>query len=176
MNNVMRSKYVFIVFISILFFQCKTTQLRKFENAVRKSTSINFLNLQEFNRSRELMLNTFSPDVIENDSVIILEYFADGIHGYYCTIYESKGSLRHYSAARNIKRKGGSIYVDSLKTSDVKDRILPMIINGELNDVIKKGGGATLTPAALLIINILTKNENKTGFDTKTVVTQKFSP
>lgn len=176
MISIMKNKYMFtLLFIPILFFQCRTTQLEKFENTVRKSPSINFLNPQEFNKCRELMLNTFSPDVIENDSVIILEYFADGTHGYYCTIYESKDKLcRSYLAVRSIQK--GAIYVDSLRTSDIKDKILPMIINGQLSEVKNRGDKTTLTPATTLIINILIKNKDQTVFSANTVVTQNFLP
>lgn len=175
MNDIMKNKYTYIVFISILFFQCKTTQLEKFENSVRKSTSVNFLNLQEFSRSRELMLSTFSPDVIENDSVIILEYFADGIHGYYCTIYKSKDKFyRCYSAVRSIKK--GVIYVDSLELSNIEDKILPMIIKGQLGEVKNRGDKTRLTPETKLVINILIKNKDQTDFNINTVITQKFLP
>ena len=163
------------MFIFVLLFQCKTTQLESFKNSVRKSTSINFLNPQEFNRSRELMLNTFSVDVMENDSVIIMEYFPDGLQNYYCTIYESKDKIvRRYRA--NVSIKKGAIYVDSLSTSNVKDEILPMIIDGKLDEVKKRGEKTTLTPASTLIINILTKDEDKADFKIKTVRTRNFLP
>lgn len=175
MNTIMKNNWIYILFIPILFFQCKTTQLEKFEKAVKKSTSIKFLNPQEFKKSRELMLSTFSPNVIESDSVIILEYFADGIHGYYCTIYESRDRIcKMYSAVVSIKN--GAICVDSLERSNVKDKILPMIINGDLDKVKKKGDKTTLTPAALLIINILTKEGDKPEFNVRTVITRNFLP
>jgi len=165
-----------MISILVLFFcQCRTTQLDVLKNTIRKSTSIKFLNLQEFNKSRELMLNTISPNVIENDSIIILEYFSDGVSGYYCTIYESKNKLcRRYFTDRSIKK--GAIYIDSLRASNVNDEILPMIINGQLDEVKKRGDNSTLTPAASLIINIITKDANKKEFNKKTLVTQKFLP
>ena len=171
----MKNKCIYILcFFAVFFLQCRTTQLEKIENMVRKTTPIKFLNSQEFNVCRELMLKTFSANVIENDSIIILEYFADGVQGYYCTIYESKDRiLKGYYAARTIKN--GDIHVDSLKMSNVRDKILPMVINSQLNEVKKRGDNTTLTPAATLIINILIKNEDKTNFNIETILTQNFN-
>ncbi len=173
----MKIKLVIFFCCAILFFcQCKTSQLSRIENLVKKSTAIKFLNKQEFDQCRGLMLKTLSPSIMHNDTIIILEYFPDGTgSSYSCSIYESRNrTVSIYTTIKSMQK--GEIHIDSLALlSNVKDYILPMVINNQLDEVKKRGDATTLTPASTLILNILSKDKAKNRFTIQTLNTQDFN-
>lgn len=151
-------------------------QLRR---GIIKSYPAKFLNKKDFDESRALMFEKLSPDILHNDTIIIIEGFEDFVHRtYYVRIYESnrgRGRYRYYVARSSIKE--GKVYVDSLVLypyPTVPDKIMDMAREGELAEIKRRGDATTLTPAARLIINIGVKNKEKNKFDFTTLTTSEF--
>lgn len=173
-------KIINIICIAVIIFilyQCKTNQLERIEiNLKKTSENIKLINKEEFEESRNLIFNKLSSNnnVLKNDTIIFLEYFFDGTGGYHCTIYESDNRIiNRYSAQKSIKNK--AIHIDSLVVSKAPDKILRMILDGQLDEIKQRGDATTLTPAAILIINIGVKDKEKNKFNFKTLVTQEFT-
>ena len=169
----MKIKYIIFFFI-LLFLQCRTNYLVQIRRDLKKSSSIKFINKEEFEKSRNLMFSKLPSNVLKNDTIIFIEYFTDGMSvGYYCTIYQSSDkSVNGYVAKKSIKDK--KVHVDSLMILNFPDKILTMIREGKLDEIKEKGNMTTITPAAALIINIGVKNEQKMKFDFTTLITQSF--
>jgi hypothetical protein len=148
--------------------------LNKLKKEIKKSYSVKYLNKNEFDKSRDLMFKSLSPDIMNNDTIILLEYFTSVNGNYVYTIYESNNkSIKKYVAQKSIRDRG--VYVDSLKASNIPDKILNMVRMGKLDEVKRRGDATTLTPAATLIINVGVKNKKKEKFDFTTLITQSFS-
>ena len=170
----MKNKYIIFSLVISLFIQCKTNKLAQIQKGIIKSYPAKFLNKRDFDKSRTLMFENLSPEILSNDTIILLEYFSDIHRTYYYTIYESNDkSIKSYIAATSIK--SGKFYVDSLRASNIDDKILKMILTNKLNEIKKRGDATTLTPAAILIINIGVKDKEKNKFNFKTLVTQDFN-
>ncbi|MDL2291825.1 hypothetical protein LJB80_01585 [Bacteroides sp. OttesenSCG-928-F21] len=119
------------------------------------------------------MFKKIPDDVMKNDSIIILEYYTDGLSRYSCTIYESEDKTeRGYTVATSIKDR--VVVIDSLRSIRLKDDILPMVLKGQLQKIVEEGKKTTLTPGGRLIITILRKEENKNKFNIQTVKSFKF--
>lgn len=72
--------------------------------------------------------------------------------------------------------KNGKVFIDSLSNiSNVPDKILPIVLKGEFDEIKRRGDASTLTPAAALIINVGVRNGEKRKFDFTTLFTQKFA-
>lgn len=170
----MKIKYTFYIFIIPFFFQCRTNQLGQIKKEIKRSYSIKYLNKYEFEESRSLMFENLSPSIVNNDTIILLEYFTSVNGNYSCTLYESNTrQAKKYVAQKSIKNR--RVYVDSLRVLNIPDKMLKMVQLGELDEIKRRGNATTLTPAATLIINIGVKNKEKKKFDFRTLVTQSFS-
>lgn len=171
----MKIKYVFCFIILFLFSQCKTSKLAQIRKEIRNSFSIKYLNKEDFDRSRSLMLEKLSPDILKNDTIIIIEGFY-GFNGhYFVSIHESNNNKnRYYIAKSSIKE--GKVHVDSLMLyPNAPNKVLDMVKKGELDEIKKRGDTTTLTPAATLIINIGVNNKETDKFDFTTLITRAFS-
>lgn len=158
----------------LLMTQCRSIPSQQIGKMMNKSISYSLWNSDFFYQSRKLMFNTFSDNVTENDSIIILEYFTEVITNYYCTIYESKNkSTRGYSASTSIKE--GNVIIDSLSRMDLRDGILPMVLERRFEEIKKRGEEALITPSTSLIISILRKDEKKKRFNIETFKTYEFN-
>ncbi len=170
------NKYQYVVLlICVLFFtQCKLNQLRVIEKDLNKSLPVRFINMEEFEKSRKLMLEKLPSDIIKNDTIIIMEYFPDGTGGSYsATIYESDKKKRtRYGIQKSIKK--GKVQIDSLFPIDLPDPILKLVVANRLDEIKKKGNVTTLTPVTSLIINIGIRNEEKNRFNFEVLYTNKF--
>lgn len=168
-------KNILLSFLLILFFtQCKSLPIQRVKQSMTKSFSMDLLVPDIFYKSRDLMFNTFSNNIMDNDSIIILEYYTDGLGQYSCTIYESKDKLvRKYFLVTSIKE--GIVIADSLVSTDLKDNILIMVLNSQLEKIKMEGENSTLTPSARLIISILRKDDKKRRFNLETLNTFRFA-
>ncbi len=119
------------------------------------------------------MLKTFSDQIVDNDSIIILEYGGGMTGGYSCTIYESQNAtIREYSAAKSIKK--GIVVVDSLVSDGgMGDPILSMVLDSKFEEIKEEGENSMLTPTNL-IITILRKDKKKKKFNIETIRTFAF--
>ena len=167
-------KFSIVLIFSFTLIQCQTSRHSQIKKEIIKSYSVKSLNKEEFDESRKRMIETLSPEIIENDTIILMEYFTNVNGNYSCTIYESKNRLTNrYIAQRSMKKN--RIYVDSLVSLNIPDKILGMVLAGDLDEIKIRGDEITITPAATLIINIGVKNKEKKKFDFITLVTQEFS-
>jgi hypothetical protein len=167
-------KYIPWLFVIFLLFQCKTNQLGKIKKEIMESYSVRHLNKEEFDESRNLMIKNLSPEIVKNDTIILLEYFT-GVNGNYSyTLYESTTrQVKRYVAQKSIRNR--KVYVDSLRISNIPDKILKMARMGKLDEIKQRGDATTITPAATLIVNIGIKDREKEKFNFTTLVTQEFS-
>lgn len=171
----MQTRFMLCLFLVFSSFQCDAGELQKIRKELEKTSCVKFLNKKEFEKSRSLMLEKLPSNLLENDTIVFMEYFSDGVGvGYYCTIYKSSDkSVERYIAKRSIKEN--KVCVDSLIVLDVPDKILEMVHVGKLDEIKKKGDTTTLTPSATLIINIGVKDKKQMKFNFTTLVTQNFS-
>ena len=168
-------KYSIILILSFPLTQCQISQFSQIKRRINKSTSIKFINKEEFNSSRALMLSILEPDIVKNDTIIIGESFPDGTgSNYHSWIYESnENELKCYKAIVSYKKK---VFIDSLVRCPCSEStILKMARTGRFDEIKRRGDATTLTPATTLIINIGVKNKEKKKFDFTTLVTQEFS-
>lgn len=159
--------------ILLCFCQCKSVQVRRIEKLIKTNTRSDYLNQDYLDKSRKFMFDLL-PEASKSDTVIILEYWR-GIPSpsYACTIYESKNNkVKRYITVSSLVKNG--IRVDSLEQTDLKDYILPMILNNQLEEIKKRGDSSGFTPATTLIINILIKNKLKKKFDIQRLETLDF--
>ena len=156
------------------FCQCKSLHERSIEKLVKANTKPDYFNPYFFQKSQELMFDLLPSEVSKSDTVIILEYFTSVPSGNYsCTIYESKNkTVNSYQAATSIVK--GDVRVDSLKQLDLKDYILPMVLNNQLQEIKNRGNLSCITPSTKLIINILIKDKTKKKFDLQRLETLDF--
>lgn len=166
----MRIKYILYLVIVFLFFQCKTTQLGQIEKEIRSSFTGKFLTQEIFDSSRDFMFKKLSPEILNSDTIILLEYFIDSKSNYAVTIYESSNQQRkRYNARKSIK--GGRVHVDSLALyPNVPDKHLDLARKGKLEDIIKSMEAETLTPSSILILNIGIKDKEKNKFNFTTLI------
>lgn len=165
-------KITLYTLITFLFVQCGSiSSLDQVKRLVNKSANLQFLNPTEFESARKLMLEKLDNDILSSDTIIIFELFPDGTGSPYNTsIYESNNrTVRSYYAVRNTPK----LTADSLAYTPIENKILTMVINGEIERVKDEGKNSTATPASKIIINIITKDE-KGKFTTRTVLTNSF--
>lgn len=172
-------RYYFKVFFSIIIIvlspHCQTNNLTQIKKYITESTSIPFINKDEFDKSRALMLSKLDYQFVKNDTIIFIESFPDGTgSNYHSWIYGSKeNTLECYKAIVSYKK---GVSIDSLVSfSCSKSVILDMVRDGRLDEVKQKGSKSILSPASTLIINIGIKDEKSGKFDFMTLVTQEFS-
>lgn len=169
----MKIKYILCLSIILLFFQCKTTKLKEMKKEIRKSYTAKF-NGEIFDKSREFLYKSLAEDILKNDTIIFLEYFTSSNLNYSYTFYESNTrQAKKYVAQKSVKN--GRVHIDSLRMSNIPDKILKMVQMGKLNEIKRRGDATTLTPAATLIINIAVKDKEKEKYNFTTLVTQEFS-
>lgn len=168
----MRLKCIpFLMFIVFMFVQCKSSELSQIKRLVNHSASFKWLNPKQFESGRKLMFNKLNDDILQSDSIIIMESFPDGTGSYYTAIYGSKNkTVACYQEVMEI----GKLTVDSLKYWSGHDDILSMVIRGELEEVKSQGEHSLITPSSRLIINILTRDD-RGKFKRETIVTWEFS-
>lgn len=109
------------------------------------------MNKEEFDKSRNLMIESLSHDIVDNDSIVFIEYFTSVNGNYSVTIYQSnKKRTERYVAKRSIKKV--KMYIDSLMLyPNIPDKILDMIRRGNLDEIKKRGDATILPPAATLM-------------------------
>ena len=170
----MKIKYVLFLLISFLFIQCKTTSLIQIRKDIANSYPIKgWLNQTFFDQSRALMFNSLPADIIQNDKIIILEYFTDGLAHYSFSVYQSNDQATKYFNVLT-KRLNKKDIEYSLVKLDIPDKILEMVLRGELDEIKERGCQSALTPGAVLVINIGIRDEERRRFNFTTLVTRKF--
>ncbi|WP_291528352.1 hypothetical protein [Bacteroides sp. UBA939] len=168
-------KTIFLsLLLALLMIQCKSLPVRKIEKMMKKSMPYKVWEPDFFYKSRKLMLKTFSDRIMDNDSIIILEYSGSWTGGYSCTIYESQNTtIREYSAAKS-KKKGVTVVDSLVSDGGMGDPILSMVLDGKLEEIKQEGENPMLTPTTDLIITILRKDNKKKKFNIETIGTLKF--
>lgn len=168
-------KYLILSLFPIVLIQCQVNQLAQIRREIDKSTITNFLNQDEFNKSRELMYSKLDASIVKNDTIIIVESFPDGTgSSYYSSIYLSNNnSLSCYKASVSYKEH---VSVDSLIHYTCFDSaLINMIKEGKFAEIKQRGNSSTITPTSTLIINLGVKNKENGRFKFTTIKTQSFA-
>ena len=167
----MKIKYLLLLLMPLLFIQCKTTGTKQIRKDIVKSYPIKrWLNQDFFDQSRTFMFNSLSADIMQNDTIIILEYLTDGLSRYSFSIYQSKD--------KSIQRGRTTISPKhmnlSLETLNGADKILEMVQRGEIDEVLERGDKSAWTPGAILVINIGVRDKDREKFNFTTFITKRF--
>ena len=167
-----------VLLICVLFFiSCKTNHLIMIERDLNQAfPPANLFNGAALERGRELMLAKLSADIMKNDTIIIMERFTATRLSYAVTIYESnKRRISGYRLQRRIQ--GGQVLADSLVSIDnFHDRILPLVIEGRLDEIKQRASEQIFTPHTDLIISIGIRDKRRNRFNFKVFRTSAFNP
>jgi len=169
----MKIKYLLLLLMPLLFIQCKTTGTKQIRKDIVKSYPIKrWLNQEYFEQSRALMFNSLPADIMQNDTIIILEYFTGG-QSYSFSVYLSKDkSIQRGKTTIPPSPKHMKL---SLETLDSTDKILEMVQRGDMDEVLERGDKSAFTPSTALVINIGVRDKDREKFDFTTFITKSFS-
>ena len=169
----MKIKYALLLLAVLLFVQCKTTGLTQIKRDINNSYSIKSSNKGAFGQSRALMFKTLPADIMRNDTIIIIEYYTSDNLNYFVSLYQSEDkTIECHRIVFNRYSEKQITY--SLVPTDFPDKIMEMVIRGDIEEVKRRGDNRDWTPVTTLIINIGVKDQKKEKFNFTTIIANNF--
>ena len=172
----MKKFFFILVCILILNINCfSQNKLAEFKRNFKKNYNFNFLNQKQFDKSRELVLKTLDKNLLNNDTIVLIEKYTDVMPVYFCSVYFSEGNIfTHYKVDNKIigEKYTSELELHKYTYTKFSDYILKEIRKNKINLIIKKGGVSRITPETRLIISIISKENKKYRY--QTFVTSMF--